>query len=96
MRSVYLAFYDVAEPKRLRRMFRTMKGYGDPLQYSVFICVLSPEEKLVLVSKAKDVINQREDRFMLARIGPEEGKGKEALEFLGTTLSVQRRHCVVV
>lgn len=96
MRSVYLAFYDVAEPKRLRRMFRTMKGFGDPLQYSVFLCVLSREEKVLLLSEIKDVINQREDRFMLACMGPENGRGLEMIESLGTTTSLQKRHCVIV
>ena len=42
-----LVCYDVREPKRLRQTYRTMLGYGDPLQYSVFVsntrclCVIS-------------------------------------------------------
>jgi CRISPR-associated protein Cas2 len=96
MRSVYLAFYDISDPGRLRRMFKTMKGFGDPLQYSVFMCVLSREEKVVMLSKVMDVINQREDKFMLAGIGPEDGRGREALEIFGETTSVEKRHCVII
>jgi CRISPR-associated endonuclease Cas2 len=42
MRTCYLVAYDIADPKRLQRVHRTMRGYGDPLQYSVFRCILSP------------------------------------------------------
>jgi hypothetical protein len=60
------------------------------------MCVLSREEKVVMLSKVMDVINQREDKFMLAGIGPEDGRGREALEIFGETTSVEKRHCVII
>jgi CRISPR-associated endonuclease Cas2 len=45
MRNVYLVAYDVADPKRLRRTYQTMLGHGDPVQYSIFYCELSPMER---------------------------------------------------
>ena len=36
MRSSYLVCYDIADDKRLRRVFKTMRGWGDHLQFSVF------------------------------------------------------------
>ena len=33
----YLVTYDIADPKRLSRLFRFMKKQGVPLQYSVFL-----------------------------------------------------------
>ena len=36
MRTCYIVAYDIADPKRLQRVHRTMRGYGDPLQYRSF------------------------------------------------------------
>ena len=55
MRNVYLVCYDVANDKRLRRTFKKMCGFGDPLQYSVFRCELSPPEKQMMKMKQKIV-----------------------------------------
>ena len=34
MRTSYLVCYDIADEKRLRKVFQTMRGYGDHLQFS--------------------------------------------------------------
>src|ERR1035438_4086458 len=36
LRISYLICYDICDDKRLRKVFQTMRGYGDHLQYSVF------------------------------------------------------------
>lgn len=36
MRNTYIVSYDIADPKRLRKVSKTMKAWGDHLQYSVF------------------------------------------------------------
>ena len=33
--------YDIRDPKRLRRCFKLLKGYGSGLQYSIFRCHLT-------------------------------------------------------
>ena len=43
-RRRFLIAYDISDPKRLRRVCKTMEEYGDRLQYSVFICDLSRAE----------------------------------------------------
>ena len=45
MRTTYLVCYDITDDKRLRRVFKTCKNFGEHLQYSVFECDLSPTEK---------------------------------------------------
>ncbi len=32
MRQTYIVSYDVCHPKRLRKVFKLMRGYGDHLQ----------------------------------------------------------------
>ena len=41
MRSVYLVTYDIRDDKRLRKVFKTLRNWGDHLQYSVFECQLN-------------------------------------------------------
>ena len=41
----YLIGYDIADPKRLQRIYRRMTNYATPIQYSVFI--LDGTEKLL-------------------------------------------------
>jgi CRISPR-associated protein Cas2 len=40
-RMWFLVCYDIREPKRWRRIFRLLKGYGHSLQYSIFRCRLT-------------------------------------------------------
>jgi len=70
MRNIYLVCYDIADEKRLRKVFKKMSGFGDPLQYSVFRCELSPTEKQLLKEALWAVLNLQEDRVMLVNLGP--------------------------
>ena len=38
MRTTYLVCYDICDDKRLKKVFKVMRNYGDHLQYSVFEC----------------------------------------------------------
>ena len=51
MRTTYLVCYDVADAKRLRKVFKTCGNFGDHLQFSVFECDLNPSEKVELESE---------------------------------------------
>jgi CRISPR-associated protein Cas2 len=87
MRTCYIVAYDIAEPKRLRRVHRTMRGYGDPLQYSVFRCVLSPSERVLLLEALTPLLNHREDQVMLVNLGPADGRAHLSIETLGRALA---------
>ena len=83
MRNVYLVSYDVADDKRLRKTYKKMRGFGDPVQYSVFRCELSPTEKQLLREALWDILNFDADRVMLVDLGPVGARGDECLEFWG-------------
>ena len=38
MRNTYLVCYDICDAKRLRKVYKTMRDFGDHLQYSIFEC----------------------------------------------------------
>lgn len=65
MRNSYLVSYDISDQKRLRRMFKTMRGFGDHLQYSVFRCDLSPQERVLLMEAITPIINHRDDQVLI-------------------------------
>jgi CRISPR-associated protein Cas2 len=96
MRNRYIVSYDVSDPKRLKTVFNIMKGYGDHLQLSVFLCELSLKEKAILLWKLEEVINHNEDSIMVAGIGSVESNTFKKLEFIGTHKIISDRKAVIV
>ncbi len=47
-RRRYLVAYDIREDRRLRNVAACVEGYGERIQYSVFICDLSEEEAVTM------------------------------------------------
>ena len=83
MRITYLVCYDIANDKRLRRVFKTCKNYGDHLQFSVFECDLNPVETARFEAELKDIIDHTKDQVMFVRLGPSEGRGDRVISALG-------------
>jgi CRISPR-associated protein Cas2 len=71
------------QPKRLRRIHSAMKGFGYPLQYSVFVCDLDRMEKVAMIERVGSVIDHRQDSVAIVDLGDPELRGVECLEFLG-------------
>lgn len=95
-RNRYVVCYDVREPKRLRRMHRTMLGYGNPLQYSVFVCDLSATERVLMEDAVRQVVRLSEDSVVVIDLGPAEGAAARRIRQLGEKKVVERDRCVVV
>jgi CRISPR-associated protein Cas2 len=73
MEHLYVVTYDISSPRRWRRVFRIMEGYGDWLQLSVFQCRLGKVRVVELEAKLADAMNQAEDHVLLLDLGPLEG-----------------------
>jgi CRISPR-associated protein Cas2 len=84
VRNRYLVCYDVADPKRLTRVHKTMLGFGDWLQLSVFACDLTEQRRVELLIALTALINVREDRVMIIDLGPTEARALGAIEYIGT------------
>jgi CRISPR-associated protein Cas2 len=95
-RNRYVVCYDIREPKRLRRMHRTMLGYGDPLQYSVFVCDLSATERLLMEEAVRQVARLAEDSVVVIDLGPADGAAGRRIRQLGEKRGAERSRCVVV
>lgn len=95
MRITYLVCYDIADPKRLRQVFKTCKNYGDHLQFSVFECDLSEVEKARFESELKDIILHTEDQVIFVRLGPSEGRGERVISAIGIPYVAMDAPCYV-
>ncbi len=70
MEHLYVISYDVGHPRRWRKVFKTMHGYGEWLQLSVFQCRLSRMRALQLEAALSDIVNHREDHVLILDLGP--------------------------
>lgn len=96
MRNRFLVCYDVAHPKRLERTYKKMNGFGDPVQYSVFVCDLSPKERVLLEEALTGILNLKEDRVLIVDTGPAEGRGQECFTTMGKSRGFASRAPVIV
>ncbi|MBM3881891.1 MAG: CRISPR-associated endonuclease Cas2 [Verrucomicrobia bacterium] len=95
MRSTYLVCYDIADDKRLRRVFKACKGFGDHLQYSVFECDLNPAEKVEMERTLDELIHHDEDQVLFVSLGPAEGRGDRVITALGIPYTKLDAPCYV-
>lgn len=61
MERYWLVCYDVADPKRLRRIAKLMQSFGLRAQKSVFECWLSDGKLKELEEKAAGILDESED-----------------------------------
>jgi CRISPR-associated protein Cas2 len=95
MRQVFVVTYDIADPKRLRKVFKLMRGYGDHLQLSVFRCELNPRELVELRAELSAVIHHEEDQVLFADVGPVAGHGSTCLSTIGRAYTHSERLVIV-
>lgn len=96
MRRCYLVCYDIRNPKRLRRVHKVLKGYGEAWQLSVFFCVLKDIDRVRLQTDLEEQMNQKEDQAMILDLGPNEKEAREAATVIGQPLPEQDSGIVVV
>ena len=61
----YLAVYDIADPKRLRRVAQLMESYGYRVQRSVFECNLTPAALRTMKNELKAILLTTDDSVRL-------------------------------
>jgi CRISPR-associated protein Cas2 len=69
-RQRYLVAYDIRDDRRLRQIAVCMEGYGERIQYSVFICDLSGRERVQLRADVEMLMKMTEDSVMVVDLGP--------------------------
>jgi len=95
MRTTYLVCYDITQAKRLRRVFKICKDFGNHLQYSVFECDLNPTEKAGMEQALGEVLKHDEDQVLFVSLGPAQGRGDRVITALGLAYSRLDAPCYV-
>jgi CRISPR-associated protein Cas2 len=96
MRQTFIVSYDVSSPKRLRKVLKTLRGYGEHIQLSVFRCELTHRELVELRAKLGAIIHHDSDQVLFVDVGPVAGRGSSSIAAIGKAyVSVERRAIVV-
>lgn len=69
-RDLYLAAYDVVEPRRLRAALDLVRGYATGGQYSAHECWLTVAERAQMIADAAAILDADDDRLLLLRLDP--------------------------
>ena len=96
MRNTYLVCYDICDDKRLRKVFKTLRDFGDHLQFSIFECQLTPIDLARCRAALSDIINHSQDQVLFVDLGPSEGRGERVITSLGQAYSPVEAACFVM
>ena len=66
---LYIVAYDIADPRRWRKVFKLMNGYGAWVQLSVFQCRMNRRRQAELVARLDRLIDHGEDHVVLVDVG---------------------------
>ena len=95
MDHAYLVCYDICDPRRWRKVYKTMKGFGEWLQLSVFQCRLNREKVLRMSDKLSGLIDKSEDHVVIIDLGPAESVSIR-IESIGKRFEPIERKSVIV
>lgn len=96
MRNTFLVCYDISNDLRLRRVHKTMRGFGDHLQYSIFECQFTPTDVARCRHALSKVIHHTEDQVLFVDLGPVEGRGERVITALGRPYTLIDSPCIIV
>lgn len=64
-RHWYLVCYDIRCPKRWRKAYKLIEGYGDRLQYSIFRCWLSQRTREKMRWQLEKILTKEDDLILI-------------------------------
>lgn len=87
----FLVCYDIRNPKRLNKVYTTMRGYGEHIQYSVFLCELTEVLHNQLQEELTQLIDWKEDQILFIPL-----QHRIHFETLGCPLPSRDRDLILV
>jgi CRISPR-associated protein Cas2 len=92
---LYIVTYDIGDPKRWRRVFKLMNGYGHWLQLSVFQCRLTARRRAEMAARLEEEIKREEDHVLIIDIA-EADAVEPHVESLGRSFETIVRQAIIV
>jgi CRISPR-associated protein Cas2 len=96
MRRCYLVCYDIRDPRRLNRVFKMMKGYGEHWQLSVFFCVLKEIDRVRMQADLESVMNLKDDQALIIDLGANDQAARKLVAVIGNRLPETPDNVLVV
>lgn len=90
----YLIAYDIRCPKRWRKAYQLLQGYGDKLQYSIFRCWLSQRGREKLRWELEKILAPDDD-LLLIRLSSQCVRGLPAYNRPGVWLMDESGYRIV-
>lgn len=79
----YVVTYDISSPKRWRKVFRAMHGFGEHVQLSVFRCDLTDLQHARMKSTLDALIHHLEDQVLIIDLGKSGPRTIAGIEVVG-------------
>ncbi len=96
MRHLFIVSYDISDRLRWAKVYKTMRGFGEHLQLSVFQCDLTPAQKVRMAAALGEIINHEQDQVVIIDLGPSEGREVQGIQTIGRPMEVLTREATVI
>lgn len=94
-RTRYIVSYDIADPKRLRKVAKVCQAYGARLQYSVFECPLDDLRLVELKAALQAILQHDDDQVLFISLGPVESSHPLRIEAMGQPYVIRSRVTII-
>ena len=94
--KIYFVVYDIAKSKRWRKLYRTLQGYGEWVQLSVFQCRLTRTRYAKLIAECDSLINHTEDHIVFIDVGNAESLKPRIVSLGKRTVNPIEREVVII
>lgn len=96
MRNRYIVTYDITDDRRRDAVYKTMRGFGEHLQFSVFRCDLSERERIDLTAAVHVLIDHSDDQILVIDLGPVDGRASGCIAAIGRGYKNPERTVVIL
>lgn len=91
--SYDVSMEDKGGSRRLRRVAKTCKNFGQRVQYSVFECIVDPEQWTILRQQLIDEIDEDKDSLRFYFLG---SNWKRRIEHVGAKAGIDQEGPLIV
>lgn len=91
--SYDVAMQDKQGPRRLRRVAKACRDYGQRVQYSVFECIVDPAQWVILKERLIREIDQKQDSLRFYYLG---ANWRRKVEHIGAKKSIDQEGPLII
>ena len=92
----YLIAYDMADDRRRTRVSTKLSGYGDRVQYSVFVVDGRPAKLVRLRATLSRLIDPTSDSMLICDLGPVSGDVDRRFDMIGRRRPITEERVLVL